>query len=207
MNPRASKRSPVVLVFGESLNDAQSIATLIQGLRPDLAGRLRPRPRPASLTRQAGGLAVRHWADQLRSVVDAMMAAGQPVAAVVVHRDADGPDSSGAVESQLRQQLQGVADEVAVPVEAMEAWWLLFPDATETVRPRAWRGRLPRRVRDVEKVREPKAELQRRTRPTGHEYAESDSPTIATAIATGSHPAVGHSASYDRLCAGARRLP
>lgn len=196
-----------MLVFGESINDAQSIATLIQGVRPELAGRVKPAPRPTSLTRQAGQVVVRSWADELVTVVRATAAAGQPVAAVVVHRDADRPDPSGAVEVQLRQQLRHVADEVAVPVETIEAWWLLFPDATETVRPRAWRKRLPRQVRDVERVRDPKAELQRRTRPSGHEYSESDSPVIAAAIATGSHPAIGSSASYDRLCASARRLP
>jgi hypothetical protein len=136
-----------------------------------------------------------------------MTAAGQPVAAVVVHRDADGPNPSGSVEANLRRQLRGVADEGTVPVEAMEAWWLLFPDAAESVRPRAWRARLPRKVRDVERVSDPKAELKRKTRPSKHEYAESDLPLIAAAIATGRHPAVGHSASYDRLCASARRLP
>lgn len=147
MSARQSKRQPVVLVFAESINDAQSIATLMQGLRPELVGRIKARTRPTSLTRQAGDLAVRNWADELRRAVSATAAAGQPVVAVVVYRDADGPDPSGSVEAQLRQQLRGIADEVAVPVEALEAWWLLFPSATEAVRPLAWRGRLPRRAR------------------------------------------------------------
>lgn len=207
MSPRHTRRRSVVLVFGESINDAQSIATLIQGLRPDLVGRVKPVPRPTSLTRQAGQLAVRNWEAELRSVVTAMAAAGQPVAAVVVHRDADRPDPAGAVEAGLRQQLRGIADEVAVPVETMEAWWLLFPEATETVRPRAWRGRLPRQARDVERISHPKAELQRKTRPSGHQYAEADSPTIAAAISTRSHVAVGISSSWDRLQASAGRLP
>lgn len=202
-----SRRKPVVLVFGESINDAQSVAALIQGMRPDLQGRVRARARPTSLTREAGPAAIRSWVSDLRTAVTATTAGGQPVAAVVVHRDADRPDPTGAVEVMLRRQLAGIAAEVAVPVEAMESWWLLFPTAAESVRPYAWKDRLPRTARNVDHVRDPKSELRRATRSSGKEYTEADSPAIAFAVAGGCHPAVGTSPSWDRLGASARRLP
>lgn len=129
--PRAS----VVLVFGESINDSTSIAHLLVAANPALDGRVRPRPKPTSLTCQARPPAVWSWVADLRSVVRATEATGERVAGVVVHRDVDGPDPSGAVVANLTMQLAEVDGEAVVPVQAIEAWWFLFPDAVEAVRP------------------------------------------------------------------------
>jgi len=48
-----------VLVFGESVNDSQSIMHLLIGANASLAGRVRSLRRPVSLTREAKPNAVR----------------------------------------------------------------------------------------------------------------------------------------------------
>lgn len=203
---RSSARRSLVLVFGENLNDAQSVATLLVHMEPSLRGRVRPRPRPTSLTRDAGSGAVRTWAEQLRRTVAAVEAAGTPVAAVVVHQDADGPDATGAREQALRRQLRGAADHVAVPVEEMESWWLLHPTAVEALRPRSWSSALPRSPREVDRVQDPKETLIRATRPSGHPYTEADSPAVASQIASGHHAPVGTSASWTRFTETSRAV-
>jgi len=80
----------------------------------------------------------------------------------------------------------------------MEAWWFLFPEAVEAVRPRAWRNKLPREAQDVELINQPKKELQRVTRgKSAPEYAESDSPTIAAYIKEKSLTPLCPCKSYD----------
>ena len=193
-------RPPVVLVFGESINDSTSIARLLVAANPALAGRVRARPRPTSLTREAKPPAVRSWVADLGYVVRATEATGDRVAGIVVHRDADGPDRTGSVAAELSRQLAALGGKAAVPVQAIEAWWFLFPDAVEAVRPRAWRRRLPRRKQDVELIERPKEALQRATRTrNGPEYAESDSPVIAEYIRRHSLRPLDHCASYSRL--------
>jgi hypothetical protein len=204
---RTRAQQPVVLVFGENINDARAIAELVMAANPRLTGRVRARPRPTSLTRGAGERAVRNWVLEIGAVVRATRAVGTPVAAVVVHRDADCPDVGGTVEAELKAELTSVAGLPAVPVQTIEAWWFLFPDAVEAVRPIAWRGSLPRSPRDVEAIARPKEELQRLTRRGGSaEYAESDSPFIAQKIRELNPPRCGKSASYDRLTGMAARL-
>lgn len=195
------RRTPVVLLFGENLNDSESIRHLLAHASPELARRLRARPRPMSLTHGAGRDAVRRWIDELSGVVRSMERAGTPVQAVVVHRDADGPDPSGTRHSQLATQLNALGCDAfaVVPVQMTEAWWFLFPDAVEAVRPQAWRRRMPRSNRDVETIDNPKAELQRVTRPSGHEYSEADSPAIAQKVSDLAAVPHGRSASYERL--------
>lgn len=190
----------VVLVFGEDRHDAASIAALLEAGNPKLQGRVRARPRPTSLTREAKHPAVRNWVQELGDVIRATVAAGTSVAAVVVHRDADRPDPDGAVAADLTGQLSPIGGHPAVPVQAIEAWWLLFPDAVEAVRPRAWAGKLPRKRRDVETVVNPKKELQRLTG-TGRasRYEEADSISIAENIKRVKPRRYGSSASYDRL--------
>jgi hypothetical protein len=196
-----------VLVFGESINDSASIAELLVAANPTLAGRVRPRPRPVSLTRQARSTAIGRWTEELRQVVRATEAAGTAVRAVVVHRDADGPDPAARVASELAVQLTPIPGQPAVPVQAMEAWWFLFPDAVEAARPRAWKDRLPRSQQDVETIRQPKAKLRRLTRAgNAPEYAEADSQVIAKYIRSHSPPQYGSSASFQRFTTMARTL-
>jgi hypothetical protein len=54
-------------------------------------------------------------------VVRATEAAGTVVRAVVVHRDADGPDPAAGVESELAAQLAPIPGRPAVPMQAIEA--------------------------------------------------------------------------------------
>jgi hypothetical protein len=205
--PVPATRPPVVLVFGESINDSASIAELIVAANPALSGLVRALPRPVSLTRQAKDAPVKRWTEDVGRIVRGTEAAGTSVRAVVVHRDGDGPDPAGTVEKTLASQLAHLSGQPAVPVQAMEAWWFLFPDAVEAVRPRAWQGRLPRRPRDVETIHQPKVELQRLTRwGKAAEYAEADSRVIAKYIRLHSPPQYGSSASFQRFSTMARTL-
>lgn len=158
MRPARHARG-TVLVFGENLNDSQSIRELLLAANSELDDRrIKALPRPMSLTREAKPDAVRRWVDQLDRAVRAHRAGGS-VAAVVVHRDADGPDATGAIGNQLAGQLSSIGGLPVVPVQTIEAWWFLFPDAVEAVRPSAWRGKLPRTPHDVEVILKPKERL------------------------------------------------
>lgn len=205
---RTRGKAPVILVFAENLNDAESIRSLLAHAEPSLARRLEPRPKPVSLTRTAKEPAVRRWIDELSGVVAATERGGTLVQAVVVHRDADGPDATASRHQQLAQQLTalGCAGHPVVPVQMTEAWWFLFPDAVEAVRPRVWRGTVPKTNRDVETIHDPKSELRRLTRRGGHGYSEADSPAIAKKIRELSPKQYGRSSSYSRLIATAAAL-
>jgi len=117
------KKQGAVLVFGESVNDSQSILHLLIAANASLAGRVRSLRRPVSLTRQAKPNAVRDWGDELRRTVQAFEANEGRVAAVIVHRDADGYDPGGAVAADLARQLTTIGAHPVVPVQAIEAWW------------------------------------------------------------------------------------
>src|SRR5262249_42894294 len=144
---------------------------------------VRALPRPMSLTRLSGNRAVSRWVEDIQRAVAGYEVARRPVAAVLVHRDADGADPDGLAAAELRSQLAPVSGRPVVPVQAIEAWWFLFPDAVEAVRPVAWRGVMPRTRRDVEMIVRPKNELIRLTgahpKPA---YSEADSPSIAQKI-------------------------
>lgn len=209
MTPR-SRRRPVVLVFGEDINDAQTVVELVAHVAPSLSGALRPRPRPTSLTRTATASAVRNWIAAIAEAVVATEAAGTPVRAVLVHQDADGADPRGERHTALARSLSVLKQDAhpVVPVQMTEAWFFLFPDAVESVRPSQWRGKLPRTSRDVETIDDPKRELKRltRSRRGGLEYQEADAPTIAKNVRRLSPKRFGTSASYDRLLATAKAI-
>ena len=205
---RAPRTAAVALVFGESHNDRASIVRLIEALCPDLEGRVKARPHPVSLTRSASPRSVSGWIER---IADSVSSHGQPVVCVFVHRDADGPDPGGQLHRETEAALRhaGITGAHAVvPVEEIEAWWMLFPDATEQLR-RSWRGTLKRAERDWDTVRNPKEELRRLTRrgDRRHAYSEADSLSVArhvaSAIAEGKTP-VGRSRSYDRFAAAVR---
>ncbi len=204
--PRPNKQG-AVLVFGESVNDSQSILHLLIAANASLAGRVRSLRRPVSLTREAKPDAIRDWVGELRRAVHAFEAVNGRVAAVVVHRDADGHDPCGAVAADLAQQLITLNGHPVVPVQSIEAWWFLFPDAVEAVRPRAWKGKLPRRPRNVELIDQPKKALQQATQDRRVlEYAESDSPIIAAYIRDKSLIPLCSCKSYDRMLRMARTI-
>lgn len=200
---RPGSEPPVVLVFGENLNDARAIARLVEALCPALRGRVRPRPKPISLQRDASLGRVREWIAEISAVVSADRA---QVLCVLVHRDTDGPDPTGALEAETNSELgrAGITHAHAVvPVEEIEAWWLLFPSATEQVRS-SWRGTLQARPGNVDSISGPKEELIRRTRRGNpkHCYSEADSPEVSQRVAAhiedGGQPA-GVSGSFNRF--------
>ena len=199
-------RQPVVLVFGESRNDVDCLRELLVALQPRLEGRVQTRLRPPSLTRSAGSHAVRTWLDRVHGVVAASV---DPVLGILVHQDADGSDPTGQVYRRLKSDLAGlsVQAEAAVPVQAIEAWWLLHPAAVLALRPAAWsKVVLPKG--DVELIADPKRVLQQQTRRASarHEYSEADSLGIAARIrADGMRPAQS-CPSWHRLEASAATL-
>jgi hypothetical protein len=204
-------RRPLILVFGESRNDVDSIAELVRAMNPsfDVAVRMRP----PSLTRDAGARSVRTWSTTLEQLITVGRSQGLDIRAVVVHRDADGPDAEGAQEALLARQLASlrrapVVPVPAVPVETIEAWWFLFPDAVESVNPVAWKGVMPRHRRDVETISKPKVELMRLTRrgPGRLEYSEGDSLAIARRIVSSRAEPVGRASSYQRFRAAVAGL-
>ncbi len=145
--------------------------------------------------------------DELRRTVHAFEANDGRIAAVVVHRDADVNDPDGAVAADLARQLAALDGHPVVPVQAIEAWWFLFPEAVEAVRPRAWKDSLPRQPRDVELINQPKKALQQATRGRrAPEYAESDSPIIAAYIREKSLIPLCPCKSYDRMVTLARTI-
>ncbi|WP_419918205.1 hypothetical protein [Candidatus Poriferisocius sp.] len=141
--------------------------------------------------------------DQLRSAVDAYE---EQVVCVFVHRDADTPDLQGEVEQQLQANLRKAGIDQAhaiVPVEEIEAWWLLFPTATEKLK-QSWSDTLKKQPGNVDMISNPKHELIQRTgRNTKRDaYTEADSSKVAERVAAaiqgGSLPS-GQSNSYNRF--------
>lgn len=207
---RTSRRArSVVLVFGESINDARAVASLIEALCPTVSGRVHARLRPTSLQKSASSSKVRTWLSQLQGAVAAYSA---PVECVFVHRDADGPDPVGTLERQTSDALRRTGMRSAwavVPVEEIEAWWLLFPKATEGAK-KSWSGALSANPGNVDAIRDPKGRLRRQTarKSVKAAYTEADSPRIAeyvgAAIEAGKGPS-GNSASFGRFRSSVNR--
>lgn len=198
-----NNRAPVVLVFGENTNDARSVARLIEALCPELQGRVKARSAPPSLQRSASPGAVHAWTER---VADVVRANRRPVACVFVHRDSDAPDATGRLQTQTEDALRaaGLSDAHAVvPVQEIESWWMLFPDAAEEVR-NSWRGQLDRSPADRDAVQSPKETLSRRTGRVNRRdaYSAADSPRVADRVAAAleadTQP-TGQSRSFDRF--------
>ena len=141
--------------------------------------------------------------DNLCNVIKAN---SEPVGCVFVHRDADGPDPTAELARQTERELQKAHIQQAyavVPVEEIEAWWLLFASATQKLKA-SWSGTLSKTVTNVDRISDPKRELTRRTERNNRKnaYTPADSPAVAKrvaeAIAAGVKPS-GHSRSYDRF--------
>ncbi len=202
---RRQSNPSIVLVFAESLNDARALRSLIEALCPSLRDRVREQPRPPSLHRSAGRQPVTRWLDGVSDVVK-VVSMRASVACVFIHRDSDGPDLPGrlAASTEAAMRQAGIENgHAVVPVQEIESWWLMFPQATEGFRT-AWSGTLPVSQRDVDRTSAPKEELTRRTSRNSRKkgYSEADSPEIArlvaSAIESGQAP-TGSSRSFDRF--------
>lgn len=140
---RGPKKTPVVLVFAESPNDSNSIKILVEHFAAELHGRLsiETRKDPPSLTGAADRKAVQTWLEKVTKLVRTETNL-RDVHAILVHRDADYLDSEHQEEQRLREQLrEHLASYVPterlhpiVPVQELESWWLLFPDACSRTR-------------------------------------------------------------------------
>lgn len=184
---RRTNRLPEILIFAEDPHDSTALKCLADALNPSLSGRcqlvvLRD---PVSLTRNALPPTVKSWMSRIADVVKLRSMAAE-VTAILVHQDADAPDRDN--EPSLRSALSAavtIPGHPIVPVQEMEAWWFLYPEALRNVKPRAWRNvKLPS-GQNVEAVRNPKEELIRRTRQASakNAYSEADSLAVATEMA------------------------
>lgn len=211
--PPKPPRPPVVLVFGEGTaahgsNDAKALARLLEFVNPGLVPQyaIKAMRRPVSLTRSAKPGSVRNWLSDVENVARGELA---EVIAIVIHRDADGPDPGGkqyaALAKDLSRHLGGFTTVPAVPVQMTEAWWFLFPEAVRAVAPGAWRDlKIP--SGSVETIQDPKKRLIGLTSKTSRTYRESDSEEIAKRILDQRRMPVSNSLSWDRFVADAQQI-
>ncbi|GEB15546.1 hypothetical protein GUY44_26940 [Pimelobacter simplex] len=194
-----------VVIFAENLNDSKAIKELILGLRSDLSeGDIEVVRNPPTLTRNAGAAAVKGWAERAAASVEALVAIKGDVGTVLAHTDADAPDD-GTFAEQRSADLQraGLTGAVAVvPVHAIESWWFLYPDATESVVP-SWKGALSRTAFNTDSSPTPKADLIRLTKrkQPKRPYQEADSVAVAAAMRAANFAPVGKakSPSFERF--------
>ncbi len=160
----------MILVFGEEDNDRSAIRVLVDGLRPDLRGRVRIEERrsPFTLVKDREGAKLRSRASKVVAVVRAEQVK-QPVRAVVFHQDTDEVEPSHVAGAQkIRAACRDCPGTVVAAVAAreVESWWFLFPDAVGAVRS-TWQS--PRQYvgRDAGLIVDPKKESKRAVRPAG----------------------------------------
>lgn len=207
---RARRQSkPLVLVFGEGEAgrhgyDAEAIALLLPAMHESISSNFRVshRKSPPSLTRAAGGPAVRDWMDKLSETLHGEQGV---VAAVVVHQDTDGADPDGVARDELRSNINSVVPSTckaiaACPEKSIEAWWIHFPEAVRAVRPGAWRDVRLEHGGETGGIDDPKALLMRKTRVgSAGEYKEAMSPDIASNIVRQEFRSHGLSRSWERF--------
>lgn len=214
MSPRPPRRKatrsrrtlkPVVLIFGEDRHDSDSIKILAEYLHPKLAEGtdIQVRRDPPSLTRDATEKKVGGWMQRIGELVKTESTL-RDIHAVLVHQDSDGPDPAGCTAAQLSTHLQSaistVRTEPVVPVQEIEAWWLIFPDAVRAVKPTVWRDlKLP--GGNSATVSDPKARLIKATRHASQKYPyqESDSVTVAQQISRRALSPTGTNPSWDQF--------
>lgn len=207
------QRRPVILVFGEGTaahgsNDAKALTHLLKFVNPGLVPQyaIKAMKHPVSLTRTAQRDSVMSWLSDVANVARGELA---EVVAIVIHRDADGPDDQGKQYAALAKDIAGHLRDYlavpAVPVQMTEAWWFLFPEAIKAVAPGAWRDlKIP--AGNVEAIKDPKKRLISLTSRTSRTYRESDSEEIAKWILGQRRNPVSSSRSWDRFVDDARRI-
>ncbi|HZI04621.1 MAG TPA: hypothetical protein VEZ71_11390 [Archangium sp.] len=190
---KADKRPSIVLLFGEDENDTKSIRELIEGLRPELAGKVQHRRQPLVLIKNARPEDVPERAQRVADAVD-IERATHDVACVFAHEDCDEVEPKHlAVCAKIETALAkaGCPAHAVVPAWELEAWWFMWPNAVQAVRPKSWRAPDDHRGKQVGLIKDAKEELRRKVVPKDLKpekrkgfphYQESDSPTIARQV-------------------------
>lgn len=175
----------VVPIFSENSDtDGRALQALARGMAGgDARLAFKPIRNPPSLQRGASPKKEARWLDRIANVVDGESRRGN-LLAVIVHRDADGPDPHGKFKQELERLIRDrfvAPGHAVVPVQEMEAWWLAYPEALEQARA-DWRGIAF--TGDPEARSNPKEHLQQLTgrKSLKEKYRESDGPEIAKAI-------------------------
>jgi hypothetical protein len=200
------------LIYGESENDTKSIRELISALRPELASLVQVRRQPHVLIRDARPEDVPDRAQQISDAVDAERAAND-IVCIFAHEDCDGFEPRHeAVCRKIEDALAkaGCSAHAVVPAWEMEAWWFLWPEAVQAVRPKSWRAPDDYVGAEVGRIKDAKEELGRKIIPkrlppekhkTFPHYQESDSPPIAQQVRQKglARKPQAKSASYERF--------
>ena len=190
---KADKRPSLVLLFGEDENDTKSIRELIEGLRPEFASKVQHRRQPLVLIKNARPEDVPERAQRIADAVD-IERATHDVACVFAHEDCDEVEPKHlAVCAKIEAALAkaGCPAHAVVPAWELEAWWFMWPDAVQAVRPKSWRAPDDHLGKRVGLIKDAKEELRRKVVPKDLKpekrksfphYQESDSPTIARQV-------------------------
>ncbi|HEX5752485.1 MAG TPA: hypothetical protein VFZ09_40140 [Archangium sp.] len=190
---KGDKRPSIVLVFGEDENDTKSIRELIEGLRPELVGQVQHRRQPLVLIKNARPEDVPERAQRIADAVD-IERATHDVACVFAHEDCDEVEPKhlevcAKIETALAKA--GCPAHAVVPAWELEAWWFMWPDAVQAVRPKSWRAPDDHLGKRVGLIKDAKEELRKRVVPKDLKpekrkgfphYQESDSPAIARQV-------------------------
>jgi hypothetical protein len=190
---RGGKRPSLVLVFGEDENDTKSIRELIEALRSDLVGKVQTRRAPLVLIRDARPEDVPERARRIADAVD-ISRATHDIVCVFAHEDRDDFEpkhEETCMKIEEAMEKVGCPTHAVVPAWELEAWWFMWPDAVQAVRPKSWRAPDDYLGRQVGKIKDAKGELKKKVVPKDlkperrkgfQTYAESDSPAIARQV-------------------------
>lgn len=206
------RRQPAILVFAEdkaNAYDSKAVASLVVGLRPDLAGSVHPRRRPLVLLRDASADDIRRRRAKLERQLE-IERKRLDVRAIVVHEDCDAVEPAHVqLDATHRKNLSPLGVEVvpSVPAWELETWWLLWPDLLPQVRS-TWSSPSRFKNKDVGSIEHSKEVLAKALIPSGlsarekarfRSYKESDAPAVAEAVAKSgrSRSPDGKSKSYE----------
>lgn len=182
--------SPLVMIFGESVNDGRALRHIVRALLPaDRTVDCKAIREPGTLARNASGVKRKKLARAI--AVKAAHEARTRKVAVVVHEDSDACEDAHKVQAD-RVVAELLGEGIAFPVPAIaaweiETWWMLFPEAMRATR-NCWAAvdYSNRRVGGIENAKEvltrdlrPKATTKGRC----PDYSEADSERIAEEIA------------------------
>lgn len=220
---RASRRirPKAVLIFGESVFDAEALKQLVMAARPDIPVTTTVE-RPPTLRRDTD---ITKHLKRAEIVSKTIMAAlvKYKIEAVITHRDldqvepADDPNLPSVDEVahciELREAAALVPKLIATaPAWEMETWWLMWPEQVAKVRP-SWKRLKNRPGVRVDKLTDSKEILKRELRqsekPNLPDYSETDAPRIAGKIREDNviRTPIGRAVAFERLLIALDQIP